>query len=83
MSYRVKFYSSAVFFMESGPFPYKIQFFLYFSDFQGPILVRSACMTNKKPLGGVVCYYCHNLVHVRRKCRRLQCKNQRFQSSQY
>ena len=39
-------------------------------------------MTNK-PSEGVVCYYCHNPDHVRWKCRRLQRKNQRFQSSQY
>ena len=68
---------------KGGTFPCKIQFFWYFSDFQRPVLVRSASMTNKKLSGGVVCYYCHNLVHVRRKCRRLQHKNQRFQSSQY
>ena len=40
-------------------------------------------MTNKKPSRGVLCYYCQNSGHVRRKCRRLQCKNRRFQSSQY
>ena len=28
-------------------------------------------------------YYCHNLGHVQRKCRRLQRKNRSFQSSQY
>ena len=60
---------------KGGPFPCKIHFFWYFSDFQRPVLVRTASMTNKKPSGGVVCYYCHNLSHVRRKCRRLQCKN--------
>ena len=36
-------------------------------------------MTDKKPLGGVVCYYCHNLGHVRRDCRKLQNRNKRFQ----
>ena len=30
-----------------------------------------------------MCYYCHNPGHVRRKCRRLQRKNRRFQSSRY
>ena len=40
-------------------------------------------MTNKKPSGGILCYYCHSLGHVRRKCKRLQRKNRRFQSSQY
>ena len=30
-----------------------------------------------------MCYYCHNPGHVYRKCRRLQRKNQRIQSSQY
>ena len=38
-------------------------------------------MTDKKPLGGVVCHYCHNLVHVRRDCRKLQNRNRRFQSA--
>ena len=36
-------------------------------------------MTDKKPLGGVVCHYCHNPRHVRRDCRKLQNINQRFQ----
>ena len=40
-------------------------------------------MTNKKSLRGVVYYYCHNPSHVRQKCRKLQRKNRRFQSSQY
>ena len=42
---------------KGGPFTYKIQFFWYFLDFQQPVLVISASMTNKKPSGGVVCYY--------------------------
>ena len=66
-----------------GHFPSKILFFCIFSDFQRLVSTRSASMTNKKPSRGVVCYYCHNLRHVRRKCRRLQSKNRRFQSSQY
>ena len=40
-------------------------------------------MTNKKPLGGVVCHYCHNLGHVRRNCRQLQNTNRRFQFVHY
>ena len=75
MDCKTKFYSSAVFSWSCGPFPCKIQFFWYFSDFQRPVSVRYASMTNKKPSGGVVCYYCHNLGHVRQKCRRLHCKN--------
>ena len=83
MDCRAKFSSSVVFFMKSGHFPCKIQFFWYFSNFQRLVSVRSASMTNKKPSGGVVCYYCHNPDHVHRKCRRLQCKNRRFESSKY
>ena len=30
-----------------------------------------------------MCYYCHYSGHLRRKCRRLQRKNRRFQSSRY
>ena len=37
-------------------------------------------MTNQKPLGGVLCHYCHNPGHVRQHCRKLQNKNRRFQS---
>ena len=40
-------------------------------------------MTNKKPSGGVVCHYCHNLGHVRRNFWKLQNKNRRFQSVHY
>ena len=40
-------------------------------------------MTNKKPSEGVVCHYCHNSVHVRRNCRKLQNKNRRFQFVHY
>ena len=35
-------------------------------------------MTDKKPSAGVVCHYCHNPRHVRRDCRKLQYRNQRF-----
>ena len=68
---------------KGGPFPYKIKFVWYFPDFQRPVSIRSTSMTNKKPSRGAMCYYCHNLGHVRQKCRRLQRKNRRFQSSQY
>ena len=37
-------------------------------------------MTNKKLSREVVCHYCHNSRHVRQNCRKLQNKNQRFQS---
>ena len=40
-------------------------------------------MTNNKPSRGVVCHYCHNPGHVRRNCRKLQNKNQRFQYVHY
>ena len=40
-------------------------------------------MTNKKPSEEIVCYYCLNPGHVRRKCTSFQRKNRRFQSSQY
>ena len=83
MDCRAKFYYSAMFFMERCHFPYKIQIFWCFSDFQRPVSVRFASMTNKKPSGGVVCNYCHNPSHVSRNCRRLQHKNRSFQSSQY
>ena len=53
--------------------------FWYFSDFQRLVQVKSASMTNTKPLGGVVCHYCHNPGHVRQNCRKLQNKNRRFQ----
>ena len=36
-------------------------------------------MTDKKPLGGVVCHYCHNPGHIRWDCRKLQNRDQRFQ----
>ena len=59
----------------------------YFSSifriFRGLFELRSAPMTNKKPSRGVVCHYCHNPGHVRRNCRKLQNKNQRFQSVHY
>ena len=45
--------------------------FWYFSDFQRLVQVKSASMTNTKPLGGVVCHYCHNPGHVRQNCRKL------------
>ena len=35
-------------------------------------------MTDKKPLGGVVCHYYHNPGHVRRDCKKLQNRNRRF-----
>ena len=37
-------------------------------------------MTDKKPLGGVVCHYCHDLGHVCRDCRKL---HNRYRSFQY
>ena len=40
-------------------------------------------MTNKKPLGGVMCHYCHNPGHIRRNCRKLQIKNRRFHYVHY
>ena len=36
-------------------------------------------MIDKKPSGGVMCHYCHNLGHVRRDCRNLQNRNRKFQ----
>ena len=36
-------------------------------------------MTDKKPSGGVLCRYCHNLWHVRQACKKLQNINRRFQ----
>ena len=39
--------------------------------------MKSTSMNDKKPLGGVVCHYCHNPRHVRRDCRKLDKKNQR------
>ena len=38
-------------------------------------------MTDKKPSGGVVCYYCHNPRHVRWDCRKLHNRNQRFENA--
>ena len=35
-------------------------------------------MTDKKPSGGVVCYYCHNPGYIHRDCRKLQNINKRF-----
>ena len=58
-------------------------FFLYFSDFQRLIRVRSASMTNKKPSGRVGRHDCHKLGHVRWNCRKLQNKNRKIQSSNY
>ena len=37
-------------------------------------------MTNTQPLRGVVYHYCHNPRHIRQNCRKLQNKNERFQS---
>ena len=54
MNYRVKFFLVQCFLWKGGPFPCKILFFWYFSDFQRLVRVRSASMTNKKPSGGVV-----------------------------
>ena len=71
MDCRAKLYSSTVFFMERWSLSLPDPIFLVFFGFQRPVSVRSASMTNKKPSGGVVCYYCHNPGHVRRKCRRL------------
>ena len=36
-------------------------------------------MTNKRPLGGVLCHYYYNLGNARRDCRKLQNRNRRFQ----
>ena len=52
--------------------------FWYFLNFQRLVGVRYASMTNKTPLRGVVCRYCHNPRHVSRNCRKLQNKNRRF-----
>ena len=54
--------------------------FWYFLNYQKLVRVRSASMTNKTPSGRVVCRYCHNPGHVSRNYRKLQNKNQRFQS---
>ena len=35
-------------------------------------------MTNKTPLGGVVCHYCHNPRHLRRDYKKMQNRDQRF-----
>ena len=51
---------------KGGPFPCKINFFWYFSDFQRPVSIKSASMTNNTPSRGVVCHYCHNPGHVHR-----------------
>ena len=75
MDCRATLYSSAVFFVERCSFSWKILFFWYFSDFQRLVQVRFASMTNMKPLGGVVCHYCHNPEHVCQNCRKLQNKN--------
>ena len=40
-------------------------------------------MTNKTPLGGVVCRYFHNSGQVCRNCRKMQNKNRRFQYVHY
>ena len=63
--------------------PCKILFFWYFSNFQRLVRVRSASMTNKTPSGGVMCRYYHNSRSVHRNCRKLQNKNQIFQSVHY
>ena len=55
-------------------------FYGIFSNFQRLVRVRYASMTNTKPSGGVVCHYFHNPRHVLQNCRKLQNKNQRFQS---
>ena len=72
-----------VFFVERWFFACKILFFWNFSDFQRFVQVRSASMSNKKPLGAVVCHYCQNLGHVSRNCRKLQNNDRRFQSLHY
>ena len=36
-------------------------------------------MTDKKPSGGVMRHYCHNPRHVRRDCKKLHNRDQRFQ----
>ena len=72
-----------VFLCKSCRFPCKILFFWYFLNFQRLVRVRSASMTNKTPLRGVVCRYCHNSRHVRQNCRKLQNKNRRFQYVHY
>ena len=56
---------------KGGRFSCKILFFWYFSDFKRLVRVRYASMTNMKPLGGVVCHYCHNPGHVRHNYRKL------------
>ena len=35
-------------------------------------------MTNKKPSGGVVCHYFHNLRHACQDCRKLKNRNRKF-----
>ena len=50
---------------KSGFWLSKILFFWYFLNFHRLVRVRSASMTNKKPLGGVRCHYFHNPRHVR------------------
>ena len=61
---RAKFFPVQGFSWKGGHFPCKILFFRYFSNFQRLVRVRFASMTNKKPLGKVVCYCCHNLGYV-------------------
>ena len=36
-------------------------------------------MTDKTPLGGVVCHYCHHQGHLCQDCRKLQNRDRRFQ----
>ena len=80
---RAKIYSCLVFFKERWSFFLQDPIFWYFPNFQKLVRVRSASMTNKTPLGSVVCCYCHNPRHVRRNCMKLQNKNRRFHYVHY
>ena len=52
---------------------------ILFSDIFQIVRNRSALMTDKTPLGGVVCHYCHNPGHLCWDCKKLQNRDRRFQ----
>ena len=69
MECTAKLYSNALFFVERWSFSLQDPIFL--ADFQRLVRVRSASMTNTKPLGRVMCQYCYNRGHVRQNCKKL------------